>query len=126
MAASLISPNRTKGKMKGESDLLAMIEIGGLIGLVILVTAFLLQSAGFLRGKEQYFYFFNAVGAALLTWYAISLPNIYFAVLEGIWSIGAFASLSTIFYRQGTITHAIIRHSKSTVTQAVVEQSDND
>jgi hypothetical protein len=75
-------------------------EVIGLLGLIILVSVFLLHSAGRLRkNSEIYFYGFNALGALFLTTYAISLPNVFFAILESIWCVGAAVS-GTITFRR--------------------------
>jgi hypothetical protein len=76
------------------------METVGLFGLIILVAVFLLQTRGIFRGKDLYFYGLNAVGAGLLSYYAISIANVYFAVLESIWCVGAFISLGTIWIKR--------------------------
>lgn len=91
-----------------------MIEMMGLAGLVILVSVFLLHATDLLRGKKEiYFYSFNALGAGLLTTYAISLSNIYFAVLESVWCVGALVS-GFILFRKIFWNH-----------QGIIEQSDD-
>jgi uncharacterized membrane protein YdcZ (DUF606 family) len=75
-------------------------EVVGFIGLIILVSVFLLHSAGKLRERsEVYFYGFNAIGAFFLTTYAVLLPNILFAVLESIWCVGAVISGAVMLRR---------------------------
>lgn len=81
------------------------LEIIGLAGLIILVCVFLLQSLGIFRQKETTFYGFNTFGAALLTYYATSIGNPYFAVLESIWCAGAAVSLGTIYWKRLILNH---------------------
>ena len=85
------------------------MEIIGLLGLIILVCSFLLQSIGFFREKELSFYSFNAFGAGLLAYYAISINNPYFAVLESIWCIGAFVSFGTKYHKRIIFNHKTAR-----------------
>jgi hypothetical protein len=77
-----------------------MFEIVGLLGLIILVSVFLLHAAGFLQKRESLFYFFNGFGAGLLAHYALSIQNIYFAILESVWCASAFISLGTIYFKK--------------------------
>jgi hypothetical protein len=73
------------------------LETFGLSGLIILVGVFLLQSRGVFKKKEMAFYILNAFGAGLLAYYAFSIENIYFAILETIWCLGAAISLGIMF-----------------------------
>lgn len=88
------------------------MELFGLFGLVILVAAFLLQSAGFFRKKELSFYILNALGAGLLAQYAIAIQNVYFAILESIWFIGAFISLGSICKKRISMNHSVTLKKK--------------
>lgn len=72
---------------------MSRLEIVGLAGLLILVSVFLSSAAGVFKKREAMFFFLNALGAGLLTYYAFSIPNMYFAVLESVWCAGAWVSL---------------------------------
>jgi len=75
------------------------LEIVGLLGLITLVVIFLLQSVGVFDKRKSFFYAFNTIGAGLLAYYAGFIQNVYFAILESVWCIGAFASLGNIFLK---------------------------
>jgi len=80
------------------------LELVGLFGLISLVVTFLLQTTGIFEKRKTLFYTLNGIGAGFLAYYAVTIQSIYFAILESVWCIGAFAYLVSIFvnnYRNG-------------------------
>ena len=75
------------------------MEILGLAGLTILVSVFLFQAIGFFANRKLPFYFFNAIGAGMLAYYAGVINNFYFVILESVWCTGAIISFGTNMFK---------------------------
>lgn len=68
---------------------MAIIDILGFVGMILLLSAFILNQVNWLPNDSATYQIFNLVGAYLLTWYAYVLGNTPFIILEFVW--GSFA-----------------------------------
>ncbi len=79
-------------------DLYIMI---GTLGLLILLTGFILNLAGRLGSESVWYLSLNIMGCLLLTFYAIELDSLPFMILEGVWGISSLVKLVIILRRRG-------------------------
>ena len=64
-------------------------------GMCILLMAYLLNQWGKMFAGLRSYNALNAVGAAMLTFYAVRLGSIPFVALEGVWAVSAAWKLLT-------------------------------
>ncbi|MEX2239011.1 MAG: hypothetical protein WEB00_15950 [Dehalococcoidia bacterium] len=73
-----------------------MLEDGiGLIGMVSLVTAYLLNLAGRMRPDGMVYQLMNLVGAGILGWYGFAKETYIFVGLEAVWAAAALHAIVT-------------------------------
>jgi hypothetical protein len=71
-----------------------MVDVLGVLGMSLLLGAFLANIAGRLRADGVPYQALNAVGAGLLAWYSVQLGVWVFAVLEAVWTLAALWNLA--------------------------------
>jgi hypothetical protein len=70
-----------------------MVDVLGVLGMSLLLGAFLANVAGRLHADGVPYQALNAVGAGLLAWYSVQLGVWVFAVLEAVWTLAALWNL---------------------------------
>jgi hypothetical protein len=70
-----------------------MEDLLGALGMLTLLSAFLLNVLGRLRASSIPYQARNAVGAGILCWYSLEKDVPIFAVLEGVWCPAATVNL---------------------------------
>jgi hypothetical protein len=70
-----------------------MEDLFGALGMLTLLSAFLLNVLGRLRATGVVYQTMNVVGAGILCWYSIEKAVPVFAVLEGVWCLAAAVNL---------------------------------
>ncbi|MGH7928533.1 MAG: CBU_0592 family membrane protein [Candidatus Binatia bacterium] len=68
-------------------------DLVGLVGMLALVSAFLLNLTGNLSAASMIYKVLNLVGAAILAWYGVVKETYIFTVLETIWALAALYSM---------------------------------
>jgi hypothetical protein len=71
-----------------------MEDLLGALGMLTLLSAFVLNVLGRLRANGVPYQAMNAVGAGILCWYSIQKDVPIFAVLEGVWCLAATVNLA--------------------------------
>lgn len=70
-----------------------MILLIGILGLVLLLTAFTLDALDIVSDDSRVFYALNVAGSGLLVWYSYMIASIPFLVLESFWVLVSFIKL---------------------------------
>jgi len=70
------------------------IDIMGFVGLILLLSAFILNQMKVFPTESIRYHVFNCVGAYILTFYAFVLGNTPFIILEFVW--GSFSLFTLI------------------------------
>jgi hypothetical protein len=71
-----------------------MEDLLGALGMLTLLSAFVLNVLGRLRPNGVPYQAMNAAGAGILCWYSIQRDVPIFAVLEGVWCLAATINLA--------------------------------
>ena len=69
------------------------IMLTGIVGLSLLLVAFVLSSIGKINQKDRTYNILNFFGALLLAIYAIQLNSLVFVILEIVWGLVALYNL---------------------------------
>ncbi len=77
-----------------------LITITGTLGLLLLLTAFVLNLAGKLGAETTGYLLLNIIGCAFLTWYAIALDSVPFMILEAVWGLSSLIKLGLIMRKR--------------------------
>jgi len=75
-------------------------EIIGTTGLLLLLSAFVLNLLKRLGTDSVTYYILNVVGCVLLSYYAIVINSIPFLILESVWGLFAIFKLITILLKK--------------------------
>jgi len=68
----------------------------GIMGMICLLTAFVLNLVRVLRENAYLYIILNIAGASLSTYYAVTLNAIPFIILEGVWTFFAVYKLGKV------------------------------
>ena len=75
----------------------------GILGMVMIVIAFLLEEFSTYTQNTKIYNLFNIVGSAFLIYYGISLQGWPFVVLNSIWFVAAFIKLMNVMAKSKNI-----------------------
>ncbi len=73
-----------------------MTTIIGIIGLVMLLVAFVLNQLSILNTETKIYNILNVLGGGVLSYYAIILNSIPFLILELVWALFALYKLISL------------------------------
>ncbi|NQT64399.1 MAG: hypothetical protein HQ556_15665 [Candidatus Marinimicrobia bacterium] len=68
---------------------MSLLDLFGFSGMILLLSAFLLNQINYFANDSVSYHVFNLLGAYILTYYAIVLGNTPFIILEFVW--GSFS-----------------------------------
>ncbi len=80
---------------------MTLIDFFGFSGMILLLSAFLLNQVNYFANNSVAYHVFNLLGAYILTYYAFVLGNTPFIILEFVW--GSF-SLYKLVTRKGILS----------------------
>ena len=72
----------------------------GTLGLLLLLSAFVLNQLKILNTETRIYNLLNIAGGGLLSYYAITLNSIPFLILELVWALFALFKLIVLIRRQ--------------------------
>ncbi|MBT5466644.1 MAG: hypothetical protein HOG76_07295 [Candidatus Marinimicrobia bacterium] len=68
---------------------MSLLDLFGFSGMILLLSAFLLNQVNYFANDSVSYHVFNLLGAYILTYYAFVLGNTPFIILEFVW--GSFS-----------------------------------